>query len=247
MEKQDILQWNKAYWDRNTDHWFGMTAMPTMGTQFATEDDLHLFGDVAGKRMLEVCCGSGHSIRYFAERNAAELWGVDISRSLIDNAREYLAQNHCEAKLICAPMEADAGIPNGYFDVVYSIYGMGWATDLQRVFEKIAGYLKKDGVFIFSWKHPISHCTVIKENRLIFGTSYFDESWFRLPLDDGEMTLCNRKISTYVNALANAGFAIERMVEQSSDEAMQSGDDATDQMKKAKMLPLSFCFKARKL
>lgn len=41
--------------------------------------------------------------------------------------------------------------------------------------------------------------------------SYFDESYFRMPVDGSEILLCNRKISTYVNALAKAGFAIEQM------------------------------------
>lgn len=36
------------------------------------------------------------------------------------------------------------------------IYGIGWTTDLQGTFDKIASYLKKDGIFIFSWHHTFN-------------------------------------------------------------------------------------------
>ena len=35
-------------------------------------------------------------------------------------------------------MEADMDIPKEYFDFVYSIYGIGWTTDLDGTFQKIA-------------------------------------------------------------------------------------------------------------
>lgn len=77
MQKEEIIKTNKTYWNENADLWFGTTALPTYGVKFVTEDDLHLFGDVSGKKMLEICCGSGHSLKYHADRNAAELWGVE--------------------------------------------------------------------------------------------------------------------------------------------------------------------------
>ena len=50
-------------------------------------------------------------------------------------------------------------------------------------------------------------------------------------------------ISTYVNALARAGFVIEQMIEQNANDM----DDTSDKAQKAKMIPISVCFKARKL
>lgn len=50
-------------------------------------------------------------------------------------------------------------------------------------------------------------------------------------------------ISTYVNALAKAGFVIEQMIEQNANDT----DDTSDKAQKAKMIPISVCFKARKL
>jgi len=255
MQNKQIIQTNKTYWDANADAWFGMTSLPTIGVNFPSEDDLRLFGDVSGKKLLEICCGSGHSLKYHADRGAAELWGVDLSQKQLENAERYLAENGYAAKLICSPMEADLDIPQDYFDYVYSIYGIGWTTDLQGTFDKIASYLKKGGVFIFSWNHTLNHCVARSENqrynvlddgKLVFSRSYFDESYFRMPLDGGEILLSNRKMSTYINALAQSGFAIERMIEEADKETMESPDDSV-KTQKAKMLPMSFCIKARKL
>jgi hypothetical protein len=66
-------------------------------------------------------------------------------------------------------------------------------------------------------------------------------------LNDCDITLCNRKISTYINTLAKAGFVVEQMVEETDKETMESTCDLDNRLKKAKMLPLSFIFKARKL
>lgn len=256
MENKDIIQNNKTYWDTNADLWFGTTALPEYGVKFVTEDDLHLFGDVSGKKMLEICCGSGHSLKYHADRNAAELWGVDLSHKQIENAKAYLKENGYTAKFICAPMESDINIPTNYFDYVYSIYGIGWTTDLQGIFNKIASYLKKDGIFIFSWHHTLNYCVawscnqrkdIIANNQLIFNKSYFDESYFKMPVHDSEIVLCNRKISTYINALASAGFVIEQMIEETDKKIMESAEDDSDKARKARMLPISVCFKARKL
>lgn len=256
MKNERIIERNKQYWNEHADLWFGTTALPEYGVNFVTEEDLHLFGNVSGKKMLEICCGSGHSLKYHADRDASELWGMDLSQNQLDNAKALLSQNGYSATLICSPMEAEIDIPKNYFDFVYSIYGIGWTTDLQGTLHKIASYLKKDGILIFSWHHTLNYCvawscserkTMIEHDKLIFGKSYFDESYFTMPVHDSEIILCNRKISTYVNALAKAGFVIEQMIEENDSITMNSTGNLSDSAKKAKMIPISVCFKARKL
>lgn len=82
---------------------------------------------------------------------------------------------------------------------------------------------------------------------LVFKKSYFDESWYSVSLGESTLTLSDRKLSTYINALSKAGFIIEQMIEQSDDEILQSCDDNNDFANKAKMLPVTFVIKARKL
>ena len=69
-----------------------------------------------------------------------------------------MSENGYTAKLVCSPMEDEMDIPKDHFDFVYSIYGIGWTTDLDGTFQKIASYLKKDGIFIFSWHYTLNYC-----------------------------------------------------------------------------------------
>ena len=194
--------------------------------------------------------------KYNAEKGVGELWGVDLSQKQLDNAAKLLKDNGYSAKLICSKMEDELDVPRDYFDYVYSIYGIGWTTDLQGTFDKIASYLKKDGIFIFSWHHTLNYCVawscderkeVFEDEKLVMTKSYYDESYFKMPVHDSEIVLCNRKISTYINALAKAGFMVEQLVEESDDKSLNATGDVDPKTKKAKMLPISFCIKARKL
>lgn len=250
MIDQTVREKNKQYWNEAADDWFGATALPEYGVHCVTEDELHLFGDVAGKRMLEICCGSGHSLVYQAQHGAGELWGLDISESQLRNAERYLAENGVKARLVCSPMEDECGIPESYFDFVYSIYGLGWTTDLGHTFKRLASYLKPGGTLIFSWNHPLFGrvgCVQAEDGRLVFKKSYFDGSDTLVRLDNGELILRNYRLSDYINALADAGFAIERLVEQTDTETLAMTGAPTDKVKQAQMFPLSFILKARKL
>ncbi|WP_240548035.1 class I SAM-dependent methyltransferase [Paenibacillus lignilyticus] len=244
MDKNTVYQTNSSYWDTQGNGFLGAIVLPLYGS-YISEEKCQLFGDVSGKRVLEIGCGNGQSLQYQGDRNASELWGMDISENQIKKAAQHLKSCGYSAKLICSPMEEACGIPEDYFDFVYSIYAIGWTTDLEGTFRRIASYLKKDGVFIFSWSHPIHKCVVGEGDLLVFKKCYFDESWYSVSLDEAELTLSDRKLSTYVNALAKAGFVIEQMIEESDDAIIQSQD--SDVVQKAKMLPLTFVVKARKL
>lgn len=159
-----ILMQNKSSWDTIADDWFGTTALPTYGCLMPNEEELNLFGEVRGKRILDIGCGSGHSLKYIGDKGADELWGLDISTRQIENATKFLKECGYSANLHNSPMELNQGLPNNYFDVVYSIYAIGWTMDIQKTFNLIASYLKKDGIFIFSWDHPIMHCIDVYEN-----------------------------------------------------------------------------------
>lgn len=236
---------NTNFWDTIGSEFLGATALPYYGS-FVTEEKLQLFGDVTNKKLLEIGCGNGHSLKYIIDKGASELWGTDISPMQLERTKEFLVSNGMDANLICAPMESEGGIPKQYFDYVYSVYAIGWTTDLNQTFCNISSYLKKDGIFIFSWSHPIHKCVSVENEELIFRNSYFDEGWYSVAMADKEIMLSNRKLSTYVNALAANGFVIEQMVEE-TDEDLLNPNLPDDFSKKAEQLPVTFVIKARKL
>lgn len=248
MNKHHVHETNSFYWDTKGNDFLRAIVLPYYGA-FVSEEKCQLFGDVSGKKMLEIGCGNGHSLQYHGDRKASELWGIDISEKQIEKAKQHLTACGLSAKLICSPMEEECGIPADYFDVVYSIYAIGWTTDLEGTFCRVASYLKKDGIFIFSWSHPIHRCVVQENNRFAMNKPYFDESWYSVSPDfcQGELILSDRKLSTYINALAKAGFVIEQMIEETDKEIIQLHDANDDLVKRAKMFPVTFVIKARKL
>ena len=244
-DQDTIHKTNRVFWNSIGNDLLGTMTLPLYGS-FISEDQCRLFGDVSGKKLLETGCGAGGSLEYMAKHNAAELWGTDISEKQIEKAKKHLETCGIKAALICAPMEKECGIPENYFDFVYSVYAVGWTADLEGTFRRIASYLKKDGIFIFSWSHPIHKCVASENGTLVFKKSYFDESWYSAVLDGGTLCLADRKLSTYVNALAKAGFIIEEMIEQSDPDLIEAKNGSAFS-KKAKMLPVTVVFKAKKL
>lgn len=248
--KDNILKQNKEAWDAIADDWFGTTALPTYGVMIPTETDLNLFGDVKGKKVLDIGCGSGHSLKYLGDNGASELWGIDISTKQIENASQFLRDSGYTPKLFNSPMETNPGIPTEYFDIVYSIYALGWTVDMEKTFQIISSYLKKDGILIFSWDHPFMHCVDIEDERLIFSGSYFETEPFTFQKGGKSLYAYNRKISDYINPLAQAGFKIEVLVEETDKEILEREREFRSSYYspvKAKRFPLSFIIKARKL
>lgn len=235
---------NSAFWDTIGSELLGVTALPNWGGHLPSEEALDLLGDLSDKSVLEIACGNGSSLKYAAEKGALDLWGLDFSENQIKRAECFLREQKLDARLVCALMEEDCGLPTDYFDLVYSIYGIGWTTDLDKTFQNIYTCLKKDGVFLFSWSHPIHKCVSIENGRLLFHNSYFNEEWYRADVRNQEMMLSNRMMSTYINALADNGFVIEKLVEETDKERAAAADN--DFARKALMLPTAFVIKARK-
>lgn len=246
----NILDQNKLSWDAMADTWFGTTALPVYGCLIPTEDELHLFPDLTGKNILDIGCGSGHSLRWCAQKGAAELWGLDLSTKQIENAANYLTENGYSPKLFNVPMEHECGLPESYFDIVYSIYAIGWTTDLKATFRNIASYLKPGGVFIFSWDHPLIRDVDAIDNQLVFSGSYTSDELFPYIQRGQSVAIRNYRLSTYINELADAGFGVERLVEETDQDTLSSSAEFSSGYYspwKAKKLPLSFIIKARKL
>lgn len=245
MNVCEVHKTNTEFWSTIGSECLGVTALPSWGNFFPSEDKLNLLGDLTDKKVLEIGCGNGRSLKYTADSGAAELWGLDISANQIECTKSFLQDQGINAKLICSSMEDGCGLPADYFDVVYSVYGIGWTTDLNKTFKNIYSYLKKGGVFVFGWSHPIHKCVSVEDGRLIFSNSYFNEEWYRADMGDKEIMLSNRMLSTYINALADSGFMIEKLLEEIDREKAMAAD--SDFGKKALMLPTVFVIRAQKL
>ncbi|MEI4614493.1 methyltransferase domain-containing protein [Bacillus cereus] len=136
----------------------------------------------------------------------------DLSSTQIEIANKTLKE--WNPKLVCGAMEEEGDIPKGYFDIVYSIYALGWTLDLRKTLELIYSYVKPGGSFIFSWEHPVYSNLQYGTEEVAIKSSYHKETPITFETFKGEnvqATLYKRKISTYINELNRAGFKIERI------------------------------------
>jgi SAM-dependent methyltransferase len=203
---------------------------------------------------LEIGCGSGHTLQYlWKEKQAGELWGLDVSQEQLRFTNDLLAGEHIQARLLLSSMDENPGIPESHFDLVISIYALGWSPDLHRTLALIYSYLKPGGKFIFSWEHPVYQCLEydLYLEKYYLKNSYLDESPERKPSWRGvEIVLQPRMLSTYVNALCDTGFRIERLVESKPNPDLAREEDFAPEkwysIPRAQMIPTTLIVKASK-
>lgn len=250
IEETDIIRQNSRWWEGVEESGLVKTSLPGYGFFTPTEDTLCLFGDIRGKNILEIACGSGGSLIWAGKRGAKELWGLDISAAQIKRAKNLLKENGQKANLFVSPMETDPGLPHCHFDMVFSIYGIGWTTDLDKTILNIAGYLKPGGRLVFAWDNPLMQCITAQNGQYVFSKSYVEEQDIIYSGNNSNIYMHNWKISSYLNCLANHGFLIEQVVEESEyneKEAATFQEEKFYSAGKAKFLNPSFIVKAKKL
>ncbi|MFF2089873.1 class I SAM-dependent methyltransferase [Paenibacillus sp. NPDC058174] len=246
--QEEFIQSNKKSWDEVAPRFFGRTALPTFGPFAPLESDLNLFGEVANLRVLDIGCGSGHSLEYMASRGVSELWGIDLSDTQLEAARNLLKANESILKLFQGPMENDHGLPHHYFDVVYSIYAIGWTVDLRQTLHNVFNYLKPGGVFIFSWEHPLHNRIKYENDSFVVKKSYHEEGIHQSEAWNIPAMMNQMKLSTYINELIQTGFQIERVVEDVVIPEQTEPDNPMRwySLEKAALIPPTFIIKCSK-
>ncbi len=63
LNKYSVHKTNSLFWNTKGNDVLGTTALPYYGA-FVSEEKCRLFGDVSGKKILEIGCGTGHSMQY---------------------------------------------------------------------------------------------------------------------------------------------------------------------------------------
>lgn len=239
---------NKDSWEKSAERFFGRTALPEYGPFSINEEQHGLFGDISNQKVLDIGCGSGHSLQYMGNRGAKELWGLDLSTKQIETANKLLSNQQVKVTLFESPMEKNPGLPCDYFDIAYSIYALGWTVDLQQTLKNIHHYLKPGGLFIFSWEHPLHDRLSYEQSSFNFNKSYivegpeYNEAWHN------EVIIHHRKLSTYINTLIECGFTIDKVIDDVifPDNKVSDNPSKWYSTQKAQLVPATFIIKAYK-
>src|SRR5215218_5534154 len=171
------------------------------------EADAHLLGDVTGRRVLEVGCGSAACSRWLRTA-VADPVALDLSGGMLARAAVALVQ-------------ADAGtlpLADASFDLACSAYGgLPFVADARAVLAEVRRVLRPGGRFVESVNHPLRwpfpDSPDPEDLRIV--SSYFDRTPYVEVDDHGAVTYAehHRTVGDWVRAVVAAGLVVEDLVE----------------------------------
>lgn len=108
-------------------------------------------GSPAGKRVVDLGCGSGDMAIRLVQSGAAHVLGIDNSRLMLAKARRHeLIDYRCE--------DLDAlHLPSASVDLVVSSLALHYVRHSNTLIARISSWLRPGGRFAFSIEHPL--CT----------------------------------------------------------------------------------------
>jgi SAM-dependent methyltransferase len=123
---------------------------PPSDTPYPLEYAFYLLGDIRGKTVVDLGCGTGENILPLVDRRARVI-GIDISPDLLELARQRLQNAHREATLKIGSAY-DTGLDPGSVDAIFCI-ALVHHLDIGRVRDEMLRILTKNGVVVL--KEPI--------------------------------------------------------------------------------------------
>ncbi len=176
-----------------------------------------LLPNLRGKRILDLGCGCGWFARWARQQGAGSVLGLDVSRNMLERARESTSDNAIEFRRI--DLE-ETEFPEDSFDLVFSALALHYIQNLPRIFNAVNRALREDGGFVFSIEHPIF--TASRNAQWIASIdgaktwpvdSYSDEGPRTTDWLAKGFTKQHRTFSTVINALLGAGFHLTKIEE----------------------------------
>lgn len=215
------------------------------------ESELGLLGDVQGKRCLVLGCGGGQDCIALARMGAAAITGIDLSDEQIAYARRLLAEYGVQARLIQGTAEDLSPVASESIDIAVSVQALSYVEHIESCFAETYRVLRAGGSFTFSVTHPLNSITS-DEPPYTFLEPYFlhkvEWQW-----DFSEAAIIAtfhqwlRPVSEWFQKLADAGFAIERILEPPPvDREPRNGFERLRSIDKARVIPQTLIFAARK-
>lgn len=166
---------------------------------------LDLLPPVDGLHVLDAGCGSGIYAELLADRGA-RVTGIDGSAAMLEHARRRLAAR--EVDLRVADLRAPLPFADGGFDGIVSALVLHYLRDWAPALAEFRRVLRPGGWLAFSTHHPAAEALLFKPARYL-DVELLEDEWDGV----GTVRFYRRPVHRIVNDLAEAGFAIERMVE----------------------------------
>jgi SAM-dependent methyltransferase len=213
---------SRLWWDADADAYLATHGDFLRDVEFRwcpeglTEAEAGLLGDVRGRRVLEVGCGSAPCARWLADQGAT-VAAFDLSGGMLAHAVAAAERSGVSVPLVQADAE-HLPFASGAFDLACSSFGaVPFVADSARLMREVARVLRPGGRWVFSVTHPIRWIFPDDPgpDGLTVHTSYFDRTAY-LELDaDGRATYVehHRTLGDRIRELVAAGFTLTDLVE----------------------------------
>ncbi|MCC5474541.1 class I SAM-dependent methyltransferase [Streptomyces barringtoniae] len=162
---------------------------------------LDLAGDVAGRRILDVGCGSGPLSAALRDRGAI-VTGFDSSTKMLELARRRLGD---DAALHTADLGSPLPFPDAAFDDVVASLVLHYLEDWTTPLAELRRVLTPGGRLIVSVDHP--SIGLVQPGADYFATYKHSEEW-TLGGHTALMTFWRRPLHAMTDAFTAAGFRI---------------------------------------
>lgn len=213
---------NSAWWDADADDYhvehgdFLGVADFVWCPEAVREEDARLLGDVTGREILEVGCGSAPCARWLATQGAV-VTALDLSAGMLRYAAAANEATGIDVPLVRANAER-LPFASETFDIACSAFGaIPFVADLPGTFREIARVLRPGGSWVFAVTHPMRWIFPDDPgpNGLRVTGSYFDRRPYVEVDENGNATYVehHRTLGDFVRALTGAGLTITDLIE----------------------------------
>ncbi len=245
MTEKAIKKWWEAQ-AKDFQKKFGAIVDVNYGPGAPNERRLKLLGNIKGKEILEIGCGGGQCTVYFAKKGA-KVTGVDLSEEQLKFAKKLADKHKVDIKFIQGSFQNLSKFKSNSKDIVFSAYALQYSPDLLEVFKQVKRILKKNGLFVFSFDHPI--WKMINYKTLKVEKSYFKIGRYEEKFSSGTFVGYSHTIEDTYDKLVKANLFVERIIEPDSRKRYP-GDTLYNvwdyKAKTLKMVPPTIIFKCRK-
>ncbi len=206
---------------------------------------MRLLGNIEGKSVLDLGCGSGSYAKEFISKGSSSYLGIDSSSLMIEKAKEDVKGDNISFRLL--PLEK-LGELSESFDIAYSSLVFHYIEDFEKLSKDIYNALNDNGVLLFSQMHPLLSATPAYQGYFLgdfFAFSSYqqegrrDGKWF-----NEHVVSYHRRLSSIISTLSRSGFFVENVVEPiPSEEALME----FSKLQRDLVRPTFLIVKARKI